>query len=53
MKNYTMVVSENGRANKIRRFESSTSAIITAWEEKMMGRTVKVVDDETCEIIYK
>ena len=50
---YTMVVSENGRASKLERFESATRAIITAWEEKMQGRTVKVVDDKTCEIIYK
>lgn len=48
-----MVVSENGRATKLERFETATRAIIAAWEEKMQGKTARVVDDETCETIYK
>jgi hypothetical protein len=50
--NYTMVVFENGRATKLERFELAARAIITAWEFKMQGKTVKVVNDETCETIY-
>ena len=38
---------------KIERYENKLDAILNAWELKMSGNTVKVVDDETCEVIYR
>lgn len=47
MKKYTVLCG-----NKIIRCETKVEAIIKAWEHKMQGYTVKVVDDATCELIY-
>jgi hypothetical protein len=49
MKKYTTVI--NG--TKIERHECEIDAIINAWEEKMNGNTVKVVDDENCKVVYR
>jgi hypothetical protein len=52
MKNekYTTVINGN---EKIVKHENKLDAIIKAWETKMTGNTVKVIDDETCKTIYR
>ena len=50
MKKYTTIINGN---EKIERHENKLDAIFNAWEMKMKGNIVKVVNDETCEVIYK
>ena len=52
MKNYTTLVKTNGIATKIIKSETEVEAIISAWEEKMNGNTVTVLDEKKFEIIY-
>lgn len=49
MKKFTTVINNE----KIERHENELDAIFNAWEEKMQGKTVRVINDETCKIIYK
>jgi hypothetical protein len=49
MKKFTVVIKNE----KIERHENQLAAIFSAWEQKMKGKQVKVVDDETCKTIYK
>ena len=53
MKKYTTVIWNKDNIKKIIRNESKPEAFIIANEEKLKGNRVEVVDDFTCEIIYK
>jgi hypothetical protein len=52
MTKFTVVIGTQERAEKIERKENALDAIISAWENKMQGKEVKVVSD-TCETIYR
>ena len=53
MKKFTNVIYGANGAEKIERHENELDAVLSAWEQKMSGKTVKVVNDETCETIYR
>ena len=52
MKKLTVVIGTQERVEKIERKENALDAIISAWESKMQGKKVKVVNDN-CETIYR
>jgi hypothetical protein len=53
MKKYTTVIWNKDNTAKIMRHESKVEAFVTANDEKMKGNRAQVVNDFTCEIIYK
>ena len=52
MKKFTVVIWNGETPEKIERHENQLSAVMSAWEAKMVGKRVKVVNDD-CETIYQ
>ena len=52
MKKFTVVIWNGETPEKIERHESKLNAVMSAWEAKMVGKRVKVVNDD-CETIYQ
>ena len=52
MKKFTVVIWNGETPEKIERHESQLNAVMSAWEAKMVGKIVKVVNDD-CETIYQ
>lgn len=53
MERYTVLIKNNGKAEKIVETQTKIDAVITAWDAKMNGRSVIVVDGNTLEIVYR